>query len=581
MQSNPFTRDGRTLHYHGEAVVLAGTYPRQADGSSIEHLPDVDYGPIMRDMAAHRNNFTRFWCFSYWLYAQAGYAYSPFTRATKWKVPQTAAGPWNESWFDRLERMIVAAQGYGVVVQVTLFDTPGLKSMPGRWEDNPWKAENSNLSALVGLTEALPEFYDIWNDDTPITSSDSTATKRRKRLRAAQKAFVAKVVGRTSKYWNVTYEIVNEMLGGNTGDSTEVNRERRVSWLDAVHGWIEAASDGARLTFHCDYADSKQGGGDLTWWRTHKATFPEWNNLDGAIFHGNPNTVDPASYPFATEKVFQASSDAFDATKRESQAWNQSTASALAARGIVFQAEALSTAAATGIQLATPSPTNLSLAPFAYLYRKTSTTGPIFDLRIFVAENLASGVASPSHGYFFTWDRTTRVENGRGRVAEVAYTDAGVARLRLQNLTTGNDLWWQAVLDPTTHALTLTRESDGYVQTFARVARAGAVAVAPLLYNWRRIQTSAGDTTHFDLRFDIDGGSHAYRTTGLFDHREIQSVDAANKAFTVYSYVNDSTVSWTWSFPTVAAGATRQLKLVRSDGFWQLFEELPGYVPTI
>mgnify|MGYP003336305285 CR=1 FL=1 len=43
-----------------------------------------------------------------------------------------------------------------------------------------------------------------------------------------------------------------------------------------------------------------------------------------------------------------------------------------------------------------------------------------------------------------------------------------------------------------------------------------------------------------------------------------------------------STVEWTYSFPPVAVGKPRQLRLVRvTDGFSQLFEETSWFVPVV
>jgi hypothetical protein len=572
---HPFSLDGRVLEYHGEPVYLAGKYPTSP--GTIDALPDIDYEPVMRQFAAQRNNFFRHWIFSYWHYVQPGNAYSPFRRVSgKWDLRP----PYNLDYFHRLDNMLKAARHHGVMVQLTLFDAPGLKgerdvefpdkTLTTRWAISPWNiATNvtSTASPDQGFIRAtgpggLDEFFDLAAFPG---------------LEQAQRALVDAVVSRTMGYWNVCYEIMNECIGG-----AEDNQVKRVAWLNTVTGWIDEKTAGKRLVFHSDYSNGNQSAADTTYWCQNRATLRNYEKLHGIIFHKNPRTVavsNPAYACFRDEKVFQVSTDAFDDPPREETDWNLETTRQVFARKMMYQAEAVKPSAALGIGRATPSPTDLRLAPFTHLYRKTTAQGPQFDLRFFV---------DGGQGFFITYNNAAPYgELGRGRVEDFRF-EAGTQAVRLYDRLVDRTHWWRYSFDATTQALTLQNETNGFTQTFQRLHRRAPVeALVPFLYNWERIQANSGPAQHFSLRFDIDGAMRTYRTgpDRQMDHHDVLAVTRTPPAtptspvsgtITLYRFLSAHKATWRYTLETA-----QRLRLTRPNDptAFQLFERRPWYVP--
>jgi hypothetical protein len=576
----PFTLDRRVLQYHGEPVYLAGKYPTTP--GSIDALPNIDYEPVMRHFAAQRNNFFRHWIFSYWHYTQPGNAYSPFRRlGGRWDLRP----PYNDDYFRRLDNMLGAARHHGVMVQLTLFDATGLKGikdirLPGepldqdplhtRWEFSPWNIATNTTSAIDpdrGFIRAtgpggLDEFFDLAGFPG---------------LAQAQKALVDEVVSRTMKYWNVCYEIMNECIGG-----PEDNQVKRVTWLDTVTGWIDEKTGGKRLVFHSDYSKGNQSAADMTYWCQNRATFRNYEKLHGIIFHKNPRTVavsNPGYACFRDEKVFQVSTDAFDDPPREDTAWNLETTRQVFARKMMYQAEASKPSTALGIGRATPSPTDLRLAPFTHLYRKTTAQGPQLDLRFFV---------DGGQGFFITYNNAAPYgELGRGRVEDFRF-DGETQAVRLYDRLVDRTHWWRYSLDADTRALTLQNETNGFTQTFRRLhSRAPVEAIVPFLYNWERIQNTGGPAQHFSLRFDIDGAMRTYRLAPdrQMDHHDVLAVtrnplvaptDPASGTITLYRFLNAHKATWRYTFETA-----QRLRLthLNDERVYQVFERRPWYIP--
>ncbi|HEU0301814.1 MAG TPA: hypothetical protein VFR37_20335 [Longimicrobium sp.] len=557
---NPFTRIGRVLHYHGEPVYLAGKYPTAS--VPLDGLPDIDYEPVMRELAAQRNNFFRHWLFPYWLYPNPGNAYSPFRRPNgRWDLRP----PYNADYFRRLDKLLRAALHHGIVVQVTLFDAPGLKgirdiklpdgTLHTRWEFSPWNdATNAPQDFIRDDVGGLDEFFDLAGIPG---------------LAQAQKAFVDEVVGRTMGYWNVCYELMNECVGG-----AQPDREKRVRWMDTVTGWIDAKTGGSRLVFHSDYGEgANQSGADVSHWGQNRGRFPNYEKLDGIIFHNNPRTVDPDDPRYACfrgQKVFQVSTDAFDGVKREEFAWNRDTTRQVFARKMMYQAEASSANAARGIGQAAPSPTDLRLAPFTHLYRKTTTQGPQFDLRFFV---------DGGQGFFIGYRNAAPYgELTRGRVEDFRF-EGETQSVRLYDRLVDQTHWWRYTFSGET--LTLENEDSGFRQTFQRLRRRAPVeAFVPFLYNWERVAANGGPAQHFSMRFDIDGALRTYRLNPYrqIDHHDVLAVspaDAASGTITLYRFLNAFTATWRYTFETA-----QRLRLTTLDGaVYQVFEARPWYVP--
>ena len=315
-----FTRSGRTLFYNGQPARLAGIYPPKNPDAGIEAL-DVDVVPIFKELRTKKNNFFRFPMLAYYHYDEPGYAYSPYFRDPngKWKLDS-----FNNNYFTRLRSMIQNAAAYGLAVQITLFDSTGLEyetvDREERWPRNPWNRQNNYFNFILdekAPTGGIPEFYHVQHN------------AKQKELQAL---FIQRVVANTKDYWNVFYEIMNEPGGGG-------NWQRdRIYWANWVTGEIDKETLGARMIFYNDFTRT-----DVNYWRDNKATYANYDRLDGVIFHGNPNDIDPnaTSWKFRGEKVFLVSTDALSATDQNSPSFNKTAASRALDLGMPYQAETL------------------------------------------------------------------------------------------------------------------------------------------------------------------------------------------------------------------------------------------------
>lgn len=545
----PFSRTGRVLKYHGEDVFLAGRYPNIGD------LPDADYDVVLRKLAVQRNNFFRHWIMAYWNYARPGNDHSPFTRRAdgRWNL----AAPYNAEYFRRLDAMIRAAQHHGIVVQLTLFDVPGLKAGWDRWGNNPWNSAN-NTNGFIAANEGVPAFYE---NSAP--------------LRTAQKAFVEQVVGATMKYWNVFYEIINE--GGGGGPEAQ---DSRVRWFDAVAGWIHGKTGGGRLIFHNDHSAGAQEGNDVKAWK--RLALPNYTRLDGVIFHFNPLDVkpdDPRYAAFNGEKIFQVSTDAFDDTNtpdddRETFEWNAAAMPVFYARKVIYQAEASCPDVGRAIGQAAPPPTDLRLGRFTHVFRGTLGQAQI-QRRFFMDAAL---------GHYIDYGATGEV--GRGRVDGYAFVGQE-QRIRLTDVRTGTAAWWRYTFTGAgDDTLTLASLEPGATTTLTlqRVRRAPLESLVPFLYNWERVAATGSPVAeHFELRFDADGAMRTFRRSPYqeMDHHDVRAVDTAAKTITLVRLLNGAAVTYRYSFERLRSGV-RRLRLVNTaNGADLLFEERAWYIPPM
>ncbi|HYH82623.1 MAG TPA: hypothetical protein VEX86_22720 [Longimicrobium sp.] len=555
---NPFSHkntdgtDGRILKYHGEEVYLAGRYPNIGD------LPDVNYDVLLRKLSVQRNNFFRHWMTAYWNYSLPGNHHSPFARpGGKWNL--TA---YNPDYFVRLDRMIRAALHHGIVVQLTLFDVPGLKNIsPDRWAKNPWNSVN-NSNGFIAAPDGVVPFYDLGHVG----------------LRTAQKAFVDKVVGATMMYPNVFYEIINEGSGG--GDA---ERPTRVRWFDAVTGWIydkTKAAEGGRLIFHNDYVANGQSAADVIFWKSqqHLPQYANYSKLDGVILHGDPRNVLPSAtrYKDIQDLVFQVSTDAYDdrttpEDDRDTFEWNEAVVPVLFARKMIYQAEAAFPDTGRAIGQAAPSPTDLRLGRFTHLFRGGAAGQTPFQRRFFVDGGL---------GFYIDYAVAGTGEVGRGRVVDFQF-DGTDQQISLRPDGAAAATWWRFGF--TANGATLTLDSLGTEPTLVmnRVPRAPLSQVIPFLYNWERIDnTGAALAVDFEIRFDVDGALRLFRRAGdeEIDHLEVRAVDATT--LTLGRLRNGTTQTLRYTFGKRGSGL-RTLELVNTaNNARQLFEERAWYIPT-
>lgn len=337
-----FTRAGSKLLYRGQAVRLAGIYPPKANQQAGIEALDVDPGPIFDQLRTRRNNYFRFPMLAYYHYDEPGAAYSPYLRETngKWKLDS-----FNANYFNRLRSMIEKAAARGIAVPITMFDCTGLEyetsDREERWPHNPWNAANNNYNLIHDEKQpvgGIPEFYHVQYN------------AKQKDLQAR---FIQHVVALTKDYWNVFYEIMNEPGGGPT------YQHDRITWANWVTGEIDKETLGARLIFYNDFTGSLTSangrGADVNYWRANRATFTNYDRLDGVIFHGDPAITDPndTRYDFRTQEVFLASTDAWPS--QDDSAANNTAATRALNLGMPYQAETLKFAVADVLKNLNPT----------------------------------------------------------------------------------------------------------------------------------------------------------------------------------------------------------------------------------
>lgn len=330
-----FSRNGRELYFAGAPANLGGVIAGTGSITTTDEL-NPPFADDMARLAQYRNNFFRHWMTPYWKYSPASSVQTrncAFARpGAKWNVQS-----YNADYFTRLKSMITTAGDNGIAVQITLFDRCGLdlsksnEAPVRRWDDSPWN-RNNNTNGVVsadpsGGASGLPEFY-----------------RNQPALRDLQAAYVRYVVAQT-KAWNVFYEIMNEPTGGTA--------DERVSWADWVTGVIHGATGGLQLVFYNDH----HGGADVNRWKSLK--LPNYPNLHGVIFHGDPLNINPnnAAYQFRAEKIFQVSTDAGPSPARDTYQSNKDWCRHAFANRMMYQAHTIKSEAARGI--GDNNPTNI------------------------------------------------------------------------------------------------------------------------------------------------------------------------------------------------------------------------------
>ncbi len=116
---------------------------------------------------------------------------------------------WNPEYFERLHRFLSAASKRGIVVELTVFSNTYADNI---WALNPLRDKN-NLQGIGGVE---------WPDYTSL---------RDVKLVARQSAYVRKIVGETSNYDNIYYEVCNEPGGGVTNHVTPADVD---SWQETM-----------------------------------------------------------------------------------------------------------------------------------------------------------------------------------------------------------------------------------------------------------------------------------------------------------------------------------------------------------
>lgn len=349
----------KALFYQGQEAFLAGIY------APTDKL-DGNFDAMMRVLSERRNNFFRHWTTNYYLFNPAvtpstptgeppRKRYSPFKWAalSKWELSD-----YNLDYFTRLRSMITAAARAGIVVQITIFDRTGMAGGADRWPFNPWNANNNRNDLIKDAPAGVPKFYDrniqgVVRTREPLEPRTGTGGIEVNpiSLGELQDNFVRQVVVNTREFRNVVYEIMNEPMEGTPAT--------RAEWANTIVGLIHSLTQGKRLIFYNDHSGSMLNpatrGQDVNHWKTIPAARSHYSRFHGVIFHGDPNTIDPANantsgWTFEADKVIQVSSDAFDEAKRDDKLWTRATTLKAFERHLIYQAESINTNAADGIR---------------------------------------------------------------------------------------------------------------------------------------------------------------------------------------------------------------------------------------
>ena len=518
---SPFRRAGNRLFYLEQPVHLAGIQPNNV-------LLPTPPEPALEVLASNGNNFFRHWMFFYPAYGLRKRRFSGDTQGEWVPLHESRAvsspfvyidaqkrwdlGQFNTGYFNRLRKMLSAAARYGITVEVSLFDRCGLaktKAMPTsdqeepdapRWEYSPWNKNNNTTDSLIDATDnGVAEFYN---------TKDA-------RLQAIQKAYIEHVVEKVGDYWNVTYEIMNEQDGG--------DQEARLKWADWVVSVIVARSRAlGRAPRPIAFCTLKLS--DPKDWRTYSGTdgYRHWSDVDIVTFHGNPRDVNPqapadlTTYPWLAEKVFARSTDG--GPDQDDEIKNGEATCFTTGHDMIFQAWTHEPACAEAIGYAVPFAPTALLA--SMLQRKLTKVGEDparldepdgFCLRFYQDDSWVKFNESPSY---------TEIE--RGYVRRFAGT-----RLVLFSQTRNAAVEYR-VIARNNDTIQLERE-DGFKQWFNPSPVAAPAALAPLLYQWRKIEESKDNPAPdlFDLRFYADGSFATFNagTTELSGRGEVLSVD--------------------------------------------------------
>lgn len=479
------------LTFDGAPAWLAGRLP--SSGSPIV-APDRGAERTLikqkiRELARVNNNLFKWWMLFYPAFHDHQNDnqtfFSPFARVGgKWDL----ATP-NERYYEALDLTLREAMRHGIVVEIGLFDGPGLKGqgVPDaalRWPSNPWNSKNNRQGAIVAgdTVGAVKTFF-----------TDPG-------IRLFQRQYVEEVVRRTKGYWNVVYELMNEPAG-DLVNAGPVADDPEIVWADQAIGWIHAQTAGRRLIFYNTFPNAQ----DIAQWRRTDAAgrpvYPNYRNFHGVIFHGDPQNVTPDPHAFAAEKAIQASSDG--AGGDDTPDWFRTRTEHCFRNDLSFQAHAVSLDAGHEIDNAVvtvggQARRTVPLVPWQLLGRfHRRVPDQAWDVRFYIDGTWINFVPSPyqliERGRFTLLDRG-RFRNFRpnGVVADWAFTlnESGpVPRL------------------------VLTRESDGFRQELDQVVYPGSadddVPYGPFLFNWAR-EFATNSSPHYALRFDVDRSFLSY-----------------------------------------------------------------------
>jgi hypothetical protein len=156
----------------------------------------------------------------------------------------------NPDFFARLHTFISYAGTKGVTIELTLFDSWGLKHI-GDWSWNPWDGDFNVNGRIAGSDYC--HFFDL---------TDGVMVD-------VEKTYAQKVVRETADFGNVIYEIMNEPLLVCTGDA---GHAKALAWHQEAIRWIREIRPDALISID----DGPGGGGTFLNLPGFEIVCPHW-----------------------------------------------------------------------------------------------------------------------------------------------------------------------------------------------------------------------------------------------------------------------------------------------------------------
>ena len=206
---------------------------------------ESQYRNFLDTLANYKINFVRVWVVGYsnW----ESYAQQKNSQGVKSDCPNfiellpfkrsSPNGKYNltdydENFFIRMKNFISYAKNKNITIELTFFDSWGLKHL-GEWQWNPWDC-NFNLNGRIcerGSCEVQRRFFD---------TSDGVMMEIERKL-------VQKVVSETKQFDNIIYEIMNEPVV----DCNDIDvKNKYIQWNSQVIQWVREIHPQARISLN-------------------------------------------------------------------------------------------------------------------------------------------------------------------------------------------------------------------------------------------------------------------------------------------------------------------------------------------
>jgi hypothetical protein len=195
----------------GKAIYLTGShvwYNLQDRGNAYPP-PAFDFNRYLIFLKNHNHNFIRLWTWE--LTSSSGKAtFGKYWYPKPWPrsgpgtaldgLPKFDLSNFNQAYFDRLRKRVIAARDQGIYVSIMLFEGWGLQFDENRWAHHPFNISN-NINNINGDSNGDSSGTEIHQLKIPAVT-------------AIQEAYVRKVIDTVNDLDNVLFEICNEDGGG-------------------------------------------------------------------------------------------------------------------------------------------------------------------------------------------------------------------------------------------------------------------------------------------------------------------------------------------------------------------------------